>query len=284
MRLLTRRTDKATAAPPRRARRWWRRALPIASSGAGLLALALGGFWLQHSGIAVGALRSVEERLLSWSRDAGLAVKDVQVEGREQASREAILAALDVARGMPLLAVDAADAKRRLEAIPWVRSASVERRLPDTLFVHIVERQPLAFWQRQGKLVLIDRDGVTITGEHLDRFGNLIVLVGGDAPAKGADLLDMLATEPALASRVAAAVRVGGRRWNLHLDSGIDIALPEEGAATAWHRLATLEHSDGILERNLQMVDMRLPDRLVVRTIPEPKAAPKKGRQPGKST
>ena len=284
MRLLTRRSEKAPAAPSRRGRRWWRRSLPFAVGGLGLLAIGVGGLWLQRSGIAAGAARSVENHLLAWSRDAGLAVRDVQVEGRDRASREAILAALDVARGTPILAVDAIDAKRRLESIPWIRSASVERRLPDTLFVHIVERQPLAFWQRQGKLVLIDREGVAITSERLDSYGNLVVLVGNDAPGKGAALLDMLATEPALAGRVAAAVRVGARRWNLHLDSGIDVALPEENAAAAWHRLAALEQSDGVLERNLQMVDMRLPDRLVVRTVPEPKAPPKKGRQPGKST
>jgi cell division protein FtsQ len=81
-------------------------------------------------------------------------------------------------------------------------------------------------------------------------------------------------------------VRVGGRRWNLRLDSGIDIALPEEDASGAWHRLAELERSEGILERDIQMVDLRLPDRLVVRATPteQPKSPSKKTRQPGKAT
>src|SRR6185312_3502645 len=115
--------------------------------------------------------------------------------------------------------------------------------------IRLVERQPLAFWQRDGKLVLVDRDGVVVPSDHLDRFGNLIVLVGADAPQAGGALIDMLASEPELAAHVAAAVRVGGRRWTLHLDDGVDVALPEEGADAAWHRLAALERSDGILER-----------------------------------
>ena len=188
----------------------------------------------------------------------------MQVEGRGRASREAVLNAVAVARGTPILAVDPIETKQRLEAVPWIRSASVERRLPDTLYIRLVERQPLAFWQRQGKLVLIDRDGVVIPTERLDSFGNLIVLVGPDAPANGAALIDMLATEPHLAAHVAAAVRVGGRRWNLRLDNNVDIALPEDDPTAGWRRLAQLERSDGILEREIQAVDLRLPDRLVV--------------------
>lgn len=266
----------------RRVRRWPRGLRRAMAAGALLLVLAGAGAWLVRSGTA-GIL---EQRLLNASAGLGLAVANVEVEGRQRASREVILSALEVERGMPILAFDPAEAKRRLERVPWVRSASIERRLPDTIRIRIAEREPLALWQRQGKLVLVDRDGVVVTSEQIERFGNLVVLVGSDAPKAGAALLDMLAGEADLASRVAAAVRVGGRRWNLRLDSGIDIALPEEDASSAWHRLAELERSEGILERDIQMVDLRLPDRLVVRATPAepPKGPAKKTRQPGKAT
>lgn len=281
MRLLKRRDGAAPR--QRRTDRWSRRAIAAASGAAAVVALAGGGLLLYRTGVIASVAAATEQRVLAWTAHCGLAVGNVQVEGRERADREAVLNALAVARGMPILAVDPAQAKRRLESIPWIRSASVERRLPDTLQVRVVERQPLAFWQRHGKLVLIDREGTVITGDRLDRFGHLLVLVGPDAPAAGAALIDMLGTEPDLAGHVAAAVRVGGRRWNLRLDNGIDIALPEQDAAAAWRRLAQLERSDSILERNIQMVDLRLPDRLVLRTMPEPpKAPPKKARQPGK--
>ncbi len=281
MRFLNRRDDPATR--QRRTERWSRRAILAASGAAAFAVLAGGGAVLYRAG-AMASLAAVAERhLLAWTAQCGLAVRNVEVEGRARADREAVLSAIAVVRGTPILAVDPAQAKRRLESIPWIRSASVERRLPDTVHVRLVERQPLAFWQRHGKLVLVDRDGAIITGERLERFGNLLVLVGPDAPASGAALIDTLGTEPDLAAHVAAAVRVGGRRWNLRLDNGVDIALPEEDAAGAWRRLAQLERSDGILERNIQMVDLRLPDRLVLRTAPGPeKTPPKKARQPGK--
>jgi cell division protein FtsQ len=289
MRFLTRRA--ATAAPSaearaRRARRWSRRTVLAVAIGVSLLIAGGTSWWLVHSGIAAQVTAAAGRGLLAWTASCGLAVADVQVEGRDRASRDAVLNALGVVRGTPILAIDPAQAKRRLETIPWVRAASVERRLPDTLYIRLVERQPLAFWQRDGKLVPIDRDGVVVPSDQPQSFGGLIVLVGADAPKAGGALLDMIATEPELAPHVAAAVRVGGRRWNLRLDSGIDIALPEDDAVGAWHRLAELERSDGILERAIEMVDLRLPDRLVVRTPPAEtaKTPSKKGRQPGKTT
>ncbi|HXZ02296.1 MAG TPA: cell division protein FtsQ/DivIB [Stellaceae bacterium] len=284
MRFLTARTERSQK-PARRRRRWSRRNL-LAVAAAIVVAIGGAGWWLQRSGALAEAAQATAHAFLDWTAGWGLAVNDVQVEGRQRTSREAILGALGVARGTPILALDPAEAKRRLESLAWVRSASVERRLPDALYIRLVERQALAFWQRQGKLVLVDRDGVVVPSDRLDSFGALIVLVGPDAPKAGAALLDMLAGEPELAPHVAAAVRIGGRRWNLRLDSGIDIALPEEDPAAAWHRLAELERSDGILERDIDLVDMRLADRLVLRTAPSEtaKPAPKKGRQPGNNT
>jgi cell division protein FtsQ len=280
MRFLTRDRDRTA---PRRARPPRRRIATAGAAAALALALASAGWWLYRSEAVAHAATAAEQRALAWTAHCGLAIADIEVQGRQRASREAVLDALGVVSGTPILALDPAAAKRRLETIPWIRSAAVERRLPDTLYVQLRERQPLALWQRQGRLMVVDRDGVAISGERPEDFANLIVLVGNDAPLHGAALLDMLAREPSLAGHVAAAVRIGGRRWNLRLDNGIDVALPEEDAAGAWRRLAELERSDGILERDLEMVDLRLPDRLVLRS-PEPQKPAKKPRQPGKTT
>jgi cell division protein FtsQ len=289
MRFMIARGERAPKTGPaarlRRAKRWSRRQI-LAGAASVLVVLSAAAWWLERSGIIAETALAAENRFLGWTARLGLAVADVRVEGRERVSREAILSALGIARGAPILGLDPGEAKRRLETVPWVRTASVERRLPDVLYIRLVERQPLAFWQRQGKLVLIDREGVVVPAERLEVFGDLIVLVGADAPKTGPALLEMLASEPELAAHVSAAVRVGGRRWNLRLDNGIDVALPEEETAAAWHRLAALERKDGILERQVEMIDLRLPDRLMLRMPPaEPvKNPPKKGRQLGSAT
>lgn len=230
---------------------------------------------------------SASARLLEASGAFGLRVDDIRVEGRATTDRQTILDALGVRPGAPIFAVDPARAKRQLESLPWVRSAAIERRLPDTIYVRLVEREPMALWQHGGKIDLIDRSGAVIPVTRLDRFAKLPMVVGEDAAGHAAALLAMLGSQPDLAARVTAAIDVDGRRWNLRLDNAIDVLLPSDDPAAAWADLARLQRTSAILQRDVQAIDMRLPDRLVVRVAPEPpkEAAPaKKGRPTAKST
>ncbi|HYL32554.1 MAG TPA: FtsQ-type POTRA domain-containing protein [Stellaceae bacterium] len=269
MRFLMRRaTEPQPASTPQR-----RRPFPTFTVSAGLGAAALltaagSAYWLWHDGALARAGRTTVARVWAVGGRQGLALENVDVVGRQRQSTASILAALGVQRGTPILEIDLAAAQARLQALPWVRSADVERQLPDTLFIRLTEREPFAFWQRNGTLSLIDRDGTVIATDNLAQYAPRIVLVGDGAPAQAATLLDMLATEPALAPRVNAAVLYGSGRWTLRFDTGVEVALPESGAPVAWHRLAGIEAQDHVLERNIAAIDMRLPDRTVVRLAP----------------
>jgi cell division protein FtsQ len=256
--------------------------IPVILAGGVFGALQLG-----HSPLVRSPLQYSADRVLAATARLGLAIADIRVEGRETTDRETILAALGAVPGTPILAVSPSRAKERLEALPWVHSAVVERRFPDTIYVRLVERKPLALWQHGGKLDLIDREGSVVPVTRLEQFAKLPLVVGEHAASHAAKLLDMLATEPDLAARVSAAIRVGDRRWNLRIDNAIDVLLPADAAASAWAQLASLERSSALLKRDVQVVDVRLPDRLVVRVNPEtPKEAPvsRKGRQSAKNT
>ena len=278
-----------TARRPRRAgsvRRRHPRALLIAIAGVILTglygAVQLGGF---PRGQAM--MKRAADTMMEASGLLGLTVSDIEVEGRETTDRETILAALAAGPGTPILAVSPARAKEELEALPWVHSAVVERRLPGTLYVRMIERKPLALWQHGGRIELIDRDGGVIPVTRLDQFARLPMVVGDGAATHAAEVIDMLASEPDLAARTTAAIRVGDRRWDLRIDNAIEVLLPAEDTAGAWSRLASLERSNAILKREVQTIDMRLPDRLVLRVIPEAaKEAPaaRKGRPAAKST
>jgi cell division protein FtsQ len=234
-------------------------------------------------------VRDFSSATLSATAALGLVVSEIEVEGRETTDTATILAALDAHAGGPILSVNPARAKQQLEALPWVRSAAIERRLPGTLYVHLIERKPLAVWQHDGKQELIDRDGTVIPVTDLSRFAKLPTIVGGDAARRGAaELIDELASQPDLAARVTAAVRIGDRRWNLRIDNAIDVLLPEDDAAGAWTKLAELERANRVLQRDVRTVDLRLPDRLVVRvndpTAKEAPPAKKIAHPAGKST
>jgi cell division protein FtsQ len=275
---------------PRPRRRRITPAMRRAAAWAVLVVLAAGlygAILLSRLPIGQAILAEAADRALAASAALGLVVGDIEVEGRETTDAATIMAALSARRGTPILAVSPSRAKEQLESLPWVRSAAIERRLPGTLLVRLVERHPLAVWQHAGKQELIDREGAVIPVKDLSRFARLPSVVGDHAASHAAALLDMLAHEPDLAARVTAAVRVDERRWNLRIDNAIDVLLPEEGLGAAWARLAALEHANGVLKHDIQTVDMRLPDRLVLRAAAPPpaEAAPaKKPRPSGKST
>ena len=283
------RATRPAPPPPRRRRRLsptLRRALPWAI--AVVLAIGCyGGVVLSRLPIGQSILAGAADRALAASAALGLVVRSIDVEGRETTDTAMIMAALAAERGTPILGVSPRRAKEKLESLPWVRSAAIERRLPDTLVVRLVERHPLAVWQHAGKHELVDRDGAVIPVKDLTRFARLPTVVGDDAASHATALIDMLAREPELAARVTAAVRVDDRRWNLRIDHVIDVLLPEANPAEAWARLAAQERANKLLQRDIQTVDMRLPDRLVLRPVGSPagEVAPaKKPRASGKST
>ncbi|CAK0761135.1 cell division protein FtsQ [uncultured Gammaproteobacteria bacterium] len=249
----------------------WLRRLPRGLVTVGLLAALLGtcggtGFLLWKSGRLNGLANTAGEVLLQASAVAGLKVDEVLVEGRIGSDRTQLLNAIQAKRGDPILGIDLHQARADLEKLPWVVSATVERRLPDTLYIRLTERKPMALWQHDHKLVLIDRDGNILSDQGIERFARLPIVVGADAPANAPALLAMLAAEPVIAARVEAAVRVSGRRWDLRLDNGIDVRLPETDVPAALHRLAGLTASESLFDRDIVAIDLRLADRMVVRT------------------
>ena len=276
MRWLTRRrppamtgNGKGKRAAPRRQRPAPRWARPVLR-GLGYLAVAVVAVgaptWLVRTGQLDAALQVVWTQAMRATAGAGLVVRQVTAEGRIETERAALLNALGARIGEPILAIDPEAARKRIEKLPWVSAASVERRLPDTVRVRVLERRAMAWWQRDRKLVLIDQAGEPIPVGTPQHYRDLIVLVGSDAPQHAASLLALLRREPDLAARVSAAVRVGGRRWNVRLDGSIDVRLPEDDAAGAWSRLADAERRHRILSRDIVAVDLRLPDRLIVET------------------
>ncbi|NQV44856.1 MAG: FtsQ-type POTRA domain-containing protein [Rhodospirillales bacterium] len=259
-------TTRPKGKPRKRATPVWRRRW-FRSCIIAVLLVSLGGsgWWAFRTGVLGQVTETVKWRVIAASAHAGLRIDDVLVVGRKNTKRDILLHALGTARGSPILAFDVTRAKQRVEALPWVRRASVERMLPDTILLTVEERRPLALWQNDGQFALIDYEGSVIQRENLEQYKNLMIVIGPDAPRHTANLLEILGTQPEIMSLVRAAIRVGARRWNLSLIGGINVQLPEENATAAWMHLAQYQRSHGVLDRDVEFVDLRLPDRLIVR-------------------
>jgi cell division protein FtsQ len=229
------------------------------------------GVTVLHSASPGGTLATLRERFGGATALAGLRITDVEIEGRANTPEPLLRAALGVSIGDPILGFSVEMARQRMETLSWVEHATVERRLPNTVVVFLQERRPFAIWQNQAKFVLIDRSGQVVANQNVAEFRQLPLVVGPGAPAAAAPLIDALTNRPDLQKRIVAAVRVGERRWNLRLNNGADVMLPEGHEVQALDRLMQLQQQHALLDRPLAAIDMRLGDRLVLRPRPDEK-------------
>jgi cell division protein FtsQ len=167
-----------------------------------------------------------------------------------------------------LLALDPEEVQTRIQSLDWVASARVRRLWPSTLVVEVERRQSYARWREDGEVSVIDVNGERLLAERAADHPDLPLVVGEGAGPAAQPLLIALEGLPEVRARLQALVRVGDRRWNVELQNGAVIALPEQGAAEALARLEALQAEYALLDRPLAQLDMRAPGRLAVRVHP----------------
>jgi len=208
---------------------------------------------------------SVDRAMQRAAVGAGLEVRQVLLRGAHQTAHQEVLDALGPVIGESILRLSLDEARARVEQIGWVRSAAVTRLLPDTVSIAIREREPAAVWQMNGQLHLINDSGAMIREVGAYEYSNLPLIVGSGAPEAAAGILQALGARPALQKRVYALVRVGGRRWDMRLRNEIKVKLPEENYERAVDDLALLHSAQATLDQPLEYIDLRDPERMVVR-------------------
>jgi cell division protein FtsQ len=199
----------------------------------------------------------------------GFAVDQVRVIGHRETSEIDVLERLELSGWTSLVGFDVDAARDRVAALPWVQSASGRKIYPEMLEVRIQEREPFAIWQHRGDLSIIGRQGNLIVPFGGGRHAALPLVVGDGAAERAAAFVERVVRHPVLAAKVKGYVLVGGRRWNLKLSNGLTVKLPEFGADEAMAELERMEEENQLFERDVASVDLRLPDRVVVKMTTE---------------
>ena len=205
---------------------------------------------------------------------AGFTLSRVEIKGAERVSRLAIYNAAFDQDSMAMPLVDLSATRERLMAFGWVKEARVSRRWPDTLVVEIVERRPVAIWQHNRELNLIDGEGVVLEPVRLEAMPELPLVVGPAANRHVAGLSALLDAAPRLRPLVSGATWVGNRRWDVRFSGGETLSLPEgdEAALAAIRRFAMMDQQATLLGRGYARIDMRDPRRTYIRISDRPGA------------
>jgi cell division protein FtsQ len=235
------------------------------ASAAALLLLASTCYGVIKGGHGPMIAAEIQDICDTAANSVGFRISKIALAGEHEVGREEILSLAGVTGRSSLLFLDAAQTRHRLLTNPWIAQAAVLKLYPDRLRIEITERKAFALWQKDGRINLIAADGTVLETYVPERFASLPLLVGDGAEHAGQEILNLLKRFPTFAKSVDASILVAERRWNLQLKSGLEVLLPEHEPAHALALLVDLDRDKKLLSRDIVKVDLRLPDRVIVR-------------------
>lgn len=219
------------------------------------------------TGSARGTQEWMRERMVTLAANMGYRLDRLYVEGRHYTRADDLRRIINMKKGDPIFSFDPDTARDLLLKLSWVKDVTVRRELPSTIYIELIERRPLALWQFDGRVRVVDETGAILT-QDIAPFEALPLVVGAGANNQAADLLAELTAEPEVFKRLESAQWIGKRRWDLVTKGGVVVKLPEHDVGLALKQLGDAQRHDQLLEKDLVQIDLREADRLVIRTRP----------------
>ena len=236
------------------------------------LAIAGGAFWVASNDPVI---REAVQAKWTQTYDTVAARPELQVSGVVFADvsedlQQQILAVTGIELPISSLELDVTKVKAAIETLDAVQSAEVRVLGGGMLEIATVERAPVVVWRDGDSLRLVDADGHRVADiARRSARGDLPLIVGMGAEAVVGEAINLVDVIAPVADRLRGFVRVGERRWDVVLDRGQTIMLPEYGAVTALRRVVALHQAEDLLNRDVTVVDMRNGERPVLRLTDE---------------
>jgi len=214
-------------------------------------------------------------------------ITDLIVEGNRRVPTATIVNNLGLAARTSILDVDLKDLAGKIMRNPWIRTASISRRLPATLFIRVSERTPRTIVLAD-RAYLVSDDGLILKEAGPEEMSGLPLLrVRVERPLSEGGRLDV--------SRLEQGVRLW-RQFHQHTpgpgSQAMEIRLEGDGSCTLllghgmpylrfredalrWQldRLARVLQIRGISLRELEYADLRFADKVIVKPLPKEREA-----------
>ncbi|AAU03723.1 cell division protein FtsQ/DivIB [Rickettsia typhi] len=186
----------------------------------------------------------------------GFRLENVIIEGQQNVDELTILKVLNANKRSSIFALKLDEISNNLKKSKWIKEVYVSRRLPNTVYIKLFEREPIAIWQINNQLFLVDEEGYKIS-KDIQPFSHLLHVVGEGANIYASQLVLELKKYPALLNKTLVAIRVGDRRWDLNLKGNISIKLPEKEFEAALKYIDALNKNNRLFNQNYKALDLR---------------------------
>lgn len=172
-----------------------------------------------------------------------------------------VAAAVGIAPGTNVYAVDLADVNARVSRVPGVKASAV-RRLPNgNLAIKVNLHKAIALWTNSEHFYPVSADGTIINRPIETRPDNTVVF-RGTLPD---DISEIAKQAQNISNSISYLEWIEDRRWNIQTSGGITIMLPEQDPSAAISALMVMDKNHNILSKKITTLDMRDPAKILVK-------------------
>ena len=189
-------------------------------------------------------------------------LKNVKILGIENTKPTEVINIVSGLKETSLSNIDLHEISTQINNIDWIKKSELRKIYPSTLVVKVYEHNPIAIWFNNGNKFLVDDESEIIKELNPNNFKNLKVIAGPNALEDIPEIISMIRNYPEFEKKIKSLLRVGDRRWTVRLHNGITIHLPEKNVANAIEEIEQLDSKHALLSRYVDIIDMRLPDRI----------------------
>ena len=194
----------------------------------------------------------------------GFTINNIQILGIKNIPKETVIKIVNNENKSNIFNVNLLNIYNNLKNNDWVEELYIERVLPNTIKISIIEKEAIGIWQYEMSNKLITKNGEIISTANINKFKiDLPIIHGNDANKNANFILKILETNKVLTKNIWSLDYINNRRWNLHFKQGIIVLLPSEGVLRAWNEIIKLQKNYDVLNLGLTELDLRNPNKIL---------------------
>ena len=194
----------------------------------------------------------------------GFKIKNILIIGTHNLSQDYVINIINTQNHINILNVNLHSIYNKIIQNSWVEETYVERILPDTIKIKVLEKKPIAIWQNQKGNKLITVNGDVIYHANVNKFKNSFPIIKGEKSKENiSSILKILETNKNFAKNIWSLTFINQRRWDLHFNQGLIVRLPSQNVIKAWQKIIKLQTNYNILNLRLTEIDLRNPEQIL---------------------
>ena len=194
----------------------------------------------------------------------GFKIKNILIIGTHNLSEDYVINIINTQNHINILNVNLHSIYNKIIQNSWVEETYVERILPDTIKIKVLEKKPIAIWQNHKGNKLITINGDVISHANVNKFKNSFPIIKGEKSKENiSTILKILETNKNFAKNIWSLTFINQRRWDLHFNQGLIVRLPSQDVIKAWQKIIKLQTNYNILNLRLTEIDLRNPEQIL---------------------